>query len=326
MTTMTFQTMPAPVISKGLLFSRWMKSMTGGSVDLKSFPKNGLTAEVAGFRFDDNHRRLYNELCGWSPAATPITYPQAVAFGLHTALLTHPNFPLSPMGIVHKANTFSLLRPDLLSHQDFRVTAQLSGIRRAKRGTEFNISTRFFSGEELVWEGLATYLSLQRKVRLAEGTPGSDTESVETPSVTTSTETTWKQTRKISVPSSTGRDYAALTGDRNPIHTSPFLAKCLGQEGTIAHGMWTAAAALHVFESTLGRPMSATVKFVAPLPLSAGTIYNIPAFGVFAGPGHPNTDIDRMVVPFQARPLGPLDASVKPYLVGTISTVRGESS
>ena len=41
-----------------------------------------------------------------------------------------------------------------------------------------------------------------------------------------------------------GRRYAAVSGDRNPIHLSALSAKALGFPRAIAHGMYTASRAL----------------------------------------------------------------------------------
>jgi acyl dehydratase len=41
-----------------------------------------------------------------------------------------------------------------------------------------------------------------------------------------------------------GRRYAAVSGDRNPIHLHPLTARPLGFPRAIAHGMWTKARCL----------------------------------------------------------------------------------
>ena len=48
-----------------------------------------------------------------------------------------------------------------------------------------------------------------------------------------------------------GRRYAAVSGDRNPIHMHSLSAKALGFPGAIAHGMWTKARCLAALESRL---------------------------------------------------------------------------
>ena len=50
-----------------------------------------------------------------------------------------------------------------------------------------------------------------------------------------------------------GRRYAAVSGDRNPIHMHALTAKPLGFPAAIAHGMWTKARCLAALESRLPR-------------------------------------------------------------------------
>ena len=45
----------------------------------------------------------------------------------------------------------------------------------------------------------------------------------------------------LQIPSDMGRLYAAISGDRNPIHLHPLAAKAFGFRTTIVHGMWTLA-------------------------------------------------------------------------------------
>ena len=51
----------------------------------------------------------------------------------------------------------------------------------------------------------------------------------------------------------TGRRYAAISGDYNPIHLSTISAKMFGFKTAIAHGMWTLACVISQFvENTAG--------------------------------------------------------------------------
>lgn len=73
------------------------------------------------------------------------------------------------------------------------------------------------------------------------------------------------------VPAGVGSDYAAVSGDRNPIHTSRLGARVFGFPRPIAHGMWTKAHALAALEGRLPDAYTVDVTFKAPvlLPVSA---------------------------------------------------------
>ena len=67
----------------------------------------------------------------------------------------------------------------------------------------------------------------------------------------------------------TGRNYAAVSGDFNPIHLSVISAKALGLRGSIAHGMYLAARALADVGAVKSDAFTWDVAFEAPVFLPA---------------------------------------------------------
>ncbi|MSP92865.1 MAG: DUF1729 domain-containing protein, partial [Myxococcales bacterium] len=81
--------------------------------------------------------------------------------------------------------------------------------------------------------------------------------------------------------------FADVSGDRNPIHTSPAAARLAGLEAPIVHGMWTAAN-LHHFAAVAagsadGRFVRASADFLAPVPLGARLRFDVVRTGVRRG-------------------------------------------
>ncbi|WP_425086282.1 MaoC family dehydratase [Streptomyces hainanensis] len=74
---------------------------------------------------------------------------------------------------------------------------------------------------------------------------------------------------EFAVPAATGRRYAAVSGDRNPIHLHPLTARLFGFRHAIAHGMWTKARCLAALDRAQRLPDAFTVDvaFHAPVPL-----------------------------------------------------------
>ena len=66
-----------------------------------------------------------------------------------------------------------------------------------------------------------------------------------------------------------GRRYAAVSGDRNPIHMHALTAKPLGFPAAIAHGMWTKARCLAALERRLPDAFTVEVAFRRPILLPA---------------------------------------------------------
>jgi MaoC like domain len=67
------------------------------------------------------------------------------------------------------------------------------------------------------------------------------------------------------VPQDTGRRYAALSGDCNPIHLWPWSARLFGFKKPIAHGMYSVAKTQALIENSLGKPVtSLAATFIKP--------------------------------------------------------------
>lgn len=68
--------------------------------------------------------------------------------------------------------------------------------------------------------------------------------------------------------------YADASGDRNPIHLDPEVARSVGLPDVIAHGMWTMGAALDVVTTYVGgdpaRVLSCSTKFTGMVVVPEG--------------------------------------------------------
>ena len=76
------------------------------------------------------------------------------------------------------------------------------------------------------------------------------------------------------VPGDTGRRYASVSGDRNPIHLHGLSARLFGQPGAIAHGMWSKARCLAALEGHLPEAFTVEVSFKLPVRLPAKVAFS----------------------------------------------------
>jgi acyl dehydratase len=129
------------------------------------------------------------------------------------------------------------------------------------------------SGEELVWEETSTFL------RRGHGDPDAADPGPTFEDVPASG-TEWR------LPGDLGRQYAAVSGDRNPIHMYGLTAKAFGFPRQIAHGMWSKARCLAALEGRLPDALTVEVAFKKPV-LLPGTV----AFGS-AGRGRQGRNTD----------------------------------
>ena len=208
-------------------------------------PDDTLAREVS---VDPTALAHYAHVCGFTLRdELPPTYPHVLAFGLHMDLLAKA--PFSAVGVVHIANRIVQHRPILLG-ETLALSASVRGFEPHRRGRTFDFVTEARVGDEVVWEGYAT--NLKR---------GDGDETVPRDAPFEDPPVTAHWTLKDNL----GRQYAAVSGDHNPIHLHSWSAKPFGFPRAIAHGMWTKARCLASLR--LPDAFEVDVKFKKPIPL-----------------------------------------------------------
>jgi acyl dehydratase len=213
---------------------------------------------------DVSHLAAYDRVCGFALRDTlPPTYPHVLAFPLTMKLMTAADFPFPLIGLVHLANRITVLAPiPTTARLSFAVHA--SDLRSHERGRQLDVvAVGTVDGEE-VWRGVSTYL------HRTSSSPAAARSPVPPPPASS----VWK------VPSRVGSDYARVSGDHNPIHTSRIGARLLGFRRPIAHGMWSKARCLAALESRLPDAYTVEVAFKRPIFLPGAV-----AFSTTAGEG-----------------------------------------
>ncbi len=202
------------------------------------------------------HLAEYVRVCGFRLGDTlPVTYLHVLGFGLQVELMAGRSFPLALPGLVHVANVIEARRPVAVGESlDVRVHAE--GLRPHAKGAQVDLVTEVAASGENVWRGVSTYLARGARV---PGAPAAATGPVSAADLPVTA--IWR------VPGDTGRRYAAVSGDVNPIHLHPLTARAFGFPRAIAHGMWTAAHALAALEGRLPEAPTYTVVFGRPLLL-----------------------------------------------------------
>jgi acyl dehydratase len=215
-----------------------------------------LSVKVSGVKADPLLVERYREVCGFADAASlPITYPQVLATSLHLWLMTQPEFPFSLLGLVHLRNKIEQTH-GLPVNGVYEVTASLGPARRIPNGIIFDLLAEFTDESgEVVYKSVTTPL-----VRLKTDMPKG-----KMPEPALSGVADYKA---LSAPADTGRRYAAVSQDYNPIHLYPLTAKLFGFNKAIAHGMWTVARCAALLEGDLGAdPKELQVQYRAPVLL-----------------------------------------------------------
>jgi hypothetical protein len=210
-------------------------------------------------RVDDARLASYARVCGFAVTnELPVTAPHLLAFPLHLTLMADRSFPFGAIGLVHIVNEITQHRPiGVREPLDLRVYATV--LEDHPRGRSFSLITQARVGGELVWEERSTMLR-RGTTRPTGAGATSETSATERPTPPAA-EQEW------SLASDLGRRYAAVSGDRNPIHMHALTARRLGFPSAIAHGMWTKARCLAALERRLPDAFIVTVRFRAPIAL-----------------------------------------------------------
>lgn len=190
----------------------------------------------------------------------PLTYPFALTFPTVMSLVTEFDFPFAAMGAVHTENHITQHRPIAVS-DTVGVQVHAENLREHRKGLLIDIVTDVSVGNETAWHQVTTFLHQQRTSLSDEPKPP-PAKAPKLPPPNAVLKITPAQIRR----------YAAVSGDRNPIHTTSIGAKLFGFPTVIAHGMFTTAAILAPTEGTMPDAVRYSVRFGKPviLPASAG--------------------------------------------------------
>jgi hypothetical protein len=224
--------------------------------------------EVRGARAQVANLTAYQHLVGETASdVLPAGFLHALAFPVSMSVMNRDDFPLPLLGMVHLNNRVEQ-HGAVMFTEALDITSWAENLRGHRAGTQLDIVAEVRgAGEAAVrWKGVSTYLA--KGVFL----PGIDKPSAAAaPSPFSAPDPTavWQ----LGV--DTGRAYAAVSGDFNPIHLSVLTAKALGMRRSIAHGMYLASRALADVGAVKGDSFSWYVAFEAPVFLPARVALDI---------------------------------------------------
>lgn len=214
----------------------------------------------------------------------------ALIMPVQMQLMAADDFPLPMMGLVHTSNTYRQLAPiELDGKVDLEV--RVDGFRAHRAGTEVVLRSTVTDSESgaILAEEESVYLA--KGVRLEEA-EGFEAVEEQRKAIKEGRETVRREAFKVPVPTaqwslsgSTGRKWAAVSGDWNPIHITNLTAKALGMPGAIAHGMYTASRALAESNLIPGAPYEFSIEFGAPVVLPGKVNVAITRAGEVSGSG-----------------------------------------
>ncbi len=222
------------------------------------------TIEVCASRVavSRSHVARYRAVCG-IPEATflPPAYLHVLAMPLHMRIFTADAFPVKVLGLVHLRNVIRQRRA-IPVDELLEITAGFAESRETDSGQEYDMFTRGVSQGVQVWEEISTMLARRH-------TPGKRPTIDRLPADVDAAE----RRCQIKVEGDTGRCYAFVSGDVNPIHLWDFTATRFGFKQAVAHGMWSLARTLGEVADVLPTgAMQVDTQFKLPLYLPGDAV------------------------------------------------------
>ncbi len=235
-------------------------------------------------RIDAANLARYRAAMGFGGSHVPLTWYYLPAQRAHLGALLGQALPFRLAGIIHVDNALAAgIQPELGRPLEFE-TAIAIGVPAANGALHAVLDTRAGQDGQTVFSCRSTYLV----VRASRGGPRPA--PAPQPAVAALAPLAGWQ-----LSASSGRDYAALSGDWNPIHLWPWSARLMGLKAPLIHGMHTLGRACAELERAGARPVaSLDGRFRAPIPLGsavalaadlAGGRYRVEAGGRTAAEG-----------------------------------------
>jgi hypothetical protein len=242
------------------LYARAAAPMVPGASLLPFIPGGGkeipeIELTLPQVHADPEQVAAYARVCGFTLRDhLPPTYPHVLAFPLHMAVMADGSFPFGAVGLVHVENQIVQHRRIDLD-EELTIKVKPTKLEEHPKGRTFSLQTKVKAGNRIVWESTSTMLR-----RGGGNGSTAKSRSGEEPDLPAGG-AEWKLGGDL------GRRYAAVSGDRNPIHMHAWTAKPLGFPRAIAHGMWTKARCLAALESRLPDAFQVDVRFRKPILL-----------------------------------------------------------
>ena len=252
------------------------------------------SVEMADVTIDREQLASYAEVCGFRHSdVLPATYPHVLAFPLAVTLMVDPAFPFPLPGLVHVANRITQQRT-LRADERLTLRVRATNLRPHPRGRQFDMTIEATVAGEPVWAETSTYLRRERS-RSSRSAKDPSPQPGEGQGGGIAPTAIWRVPRNI------GRRYAAVSGDINPIHLNPLVARLFGFRRAIAHGMWLKARCLAALEGRFPHVLTAEVEFKSPVLLPStvgfssqlkGSTWAIAVFQPSSGRPHLNGSIE----------------------------------
>jgi hypothetical protein len=190
--------------------------------------------------------KRYNALHHWQQSDIHPCFAQVLGLSLQMKLLLQSDSPFPLLGLVHlhnKINQLEALRPGLIE-----LSCSFGEVSFHDKGILFEVIVRATQENEICIEATGGYLYRISNESSKQASKTNSSSISETVGLAESKSS--KIDHRETLKTNTGRNYAKVSGDFNPIHLYTWSAKFLGFKRHIAHGMHTLALTTSFLRNT----------------------------------------------------------------------------
>ncbi|MCG8552418.1 MAG: hypothetical protein MI799_18605 [Desulfobacterales bacterium] len=222
-----------------------------------------------GVTIDIDQVNRFKQVCGYdiNGSGVPAAFIQSLFISIMSRFISSSCFPISPMGLIQTGQSFELVQP-VSPGLKIDLYCRILDMARTEKGIVSRFlmeaavagdhpETKAFANsdeKELVWQGIATYLTRSKARKPKEKKPPPRDTPLPVKEI-------------IDVPGNTGRRYAAVSRDFNPHHLYTWTALPMGFKHPIAHGIWSMARAGASLEKAAGYPILTGMDGALKLPI-----------------------------------------------------------
>ncbi len=226
-------------------------------------------SEIAGVyravAFSEEQLQRYHQAFGGFISEVPLTLVYCLAQRVHLAQMLSEDFPWPAPGLVHVSNSIEQHLPVNVS-QGFVMQATVKlparGPKVSPRRLRPVFKVEFWQDDQLIITCTSQYQVMPKQ----NGKPTKKREK----KVTAQPGEDWQAIDTWHLDAASGRQYARLSGDFNPIHLHPLVSRWFGFNKPIIHGMYMAGRAQAEIERAAGKAIKRIdVTFKRPVPLPA---------------------------------------------------------
>jgi hypothetical protein len=224
------------------------------------FNETDLSASYRTHPPQSRHIEAYNRIVEGSGSEAPLSYFYLLAQRAQLELMLHPRYPYPVPGMVHIGNDMVLEAGlDLAKPLRLDVTAVAQPPSDTGGASSQNVvfCVQVHQSHGCIAQCQSTYLA-RRGERRRE--PSKRVEAIRGGESSSSVDWTFGE--------DAGRRYARISGDYNPIHLTPLLARFFGFKKPIVQGMYPVGRLVAAVEHESGRRVrSCTARFKRAIQL-----------------------------------------------------------